>query len=133
MSPEVESIGASVLIVDDDEGMLETLADILAARDHEVATARSGEEALALLRDRHVDLVLMDIRMPGLDGLQALRRMRAQQPDLPVIMMTAFTRHDSVEEARGLGVTVLPKPLDLELVLDRLARVTRNPGPGTEP
>jgi DNA-binding NtrC family response regulator len=108
----------AVLVVDDDAGMVETLADILAARRYRVATAQSGAAAVARLRGDRYDVVLMDIQMPGLNGVDALRAMRALAPDLSVIMMTAYTRHELVEEARqATALEVLTKPLDLDRVL----------------
>ena len=120
---------SSILIVDDDEGMVETLADILAARHYEVATARSGETALAHTRTRAVDVVLMDIRMPGINGVQALQAMKQTSPEIKVIMMTAFTRDELVAEAqRATAVAIVPKPLDLGYVLDLVDRVARGDG-----
>jgi len=109
---------ASVLVVDDDAGMAETLGDILAARGHRVASAGSGHAAVAMTRRAAYDVVLMDIQMADLNGVEALKAIRSFAPDLRVIMMTAFTRHELVEEAKAArAVAVLPKPLDLERVL----------------
>ena len=110
--------GGSVLVVDDDAGMVETLADILEARHYRVGTAESGASAVAMVRDDRYDVVLMDIQMPGLNGVEALKAMRALAPDVSVIMMTAFTRHELVEEARRqTALAVLAKPLDIDRVL----------------
>ena len=122
----------AVLVVDDDAGMVETLADILAARHYRVATAESGASAVDMLRSDRYDVVLMDIQMPGLNGVDALKAMRAMVPDLSVIMMTAFTRHELVEEARQApALAVLAKPLDLDRVLVLIDGVVRRaPGQG---
>jgi DNA-binding response OmpR family regulator len=107
----------SVLIVDDDSGMSETLADIFTAKGYDAGTASSGQAALDLADRTPYDLVIMDIQMPGLNGLQTLRALRAKIPGIPAIMMTAFTRDESVEEAHRASVlAVLPKPLDLDEV-----------------
>ena len=68
----------SILIVDDDVGMGDTLTDILQANQYEVATAHSGDAAVSMMRRRAYDLVLMDIQMPGLNGVQALTAMKAE-------------------------------------------------------
>jgi len=120
--------GTTVLLVDDDPGMVETLSDILSARGYGVVTARSGLDALGLLREARCTVALMDIRMPGLNGVETLEAMRAVVPALPVIMMTAFTRDELVEEARrASAVAVLTKPLDLERVLRLVASVADPP------
>lgn len=108
----------SVLVVDDDVGMVETLSDILAARSYDVVTAYSGEIAVGMVRQKPYDVVLMDIQMPGLNGVEALKAMKAVVPGMSVIMMTAFTRHELVEEARRCtALAVVPKPLDIDRVL----------------
>ena len=117
------------MIVDDDVGMVETLADILAARRYDVSTARSGEAAVALVGQRTPDVVLMDIKMPGVNGVQALHAMKRTTPGIKVIMMTAFTRDDLVEEARrGTAVAIVPKPLDLDHVLGLVDRLAQSQG-----
>jgi DNA-binding NtrC family response regulator len=108
----------TILVVDDDVGMADTLTDILQAHEYEVAIAHSGDAAVSMTRRRAYDLVLMDIQMPGLDGVQALTAMKAEGLATHVIMMTAHTRDALVKEAeKRSGFPVLPKPLDLERVL----------------
>jgi CheY-like chemotaxis protein len=121
----------SVLVVDDDVGMVDTLVDILSARRYRVETAHSGDAAVAMVRRMPYDAVLMDIQMPGLNGVEALRQMKGLAPTISVIMMTAFTRDELVEEARqAAAVTVLPKPLDMDWVLTLLLRVIGPTVPG---
>jgi len=120
---------SSILIVDDDEGMVETLSDILTARRYAVTTADSGESAVAKVLQRAFDVVLMDIKMPGLNGVEALQAMKQRHPALKVIMMTAFTRDELVQAARrASAVAIVPKPLDLTSVLDLVDRVARSGG-----
>src|SRR5438132_14253909 len=116
----------SILIVDDDSGAIETLTDIFAAKQYRVGTASSGDEAVGLVRRSRYDAVLMDILMPGLNGVEAMKAMKAARPDIDVIMMTAFTRHQLVEEARrATALAVLAKPLDLDQVLALVDDATR--------
>ncbi len=120
----------SVLVVDDDSGMAETLADILSVFGYAVTTASSAVAAVRAVTQTRPDLVLMDVRMPGLSGVEALKRMRALAPQLAVIMMTAFARDDLAEEARrAAALAVLPKPLDVERLLALLTQVARSEGP----
>lgn len=119
------SVRKSILVVDDDPGMADTLIDILQANEYEVATAHSGDVAVRMVRRRAYDLVLMDIQMPGINGLQALTTMKAEGLARRVIMMTAHTRDDLVREAETRsGFPVLPKPLDLKRVLDLATSAT---------
>ena len=108
----------SILLVDDDAGMVDTLTDILEAVHHRVCAAGTGATAVAALAATPVDVVLMDIQMPGLNGVQALRAMRDRAPGLPILMMSAYTRDELVEEAERIsGRPVLRKPLDVPEVL----------------
>jgi len=115
----------TILVVDDDLGMADTLTDILQANQYEVAIAHSGETAVSMARRRAYDLVLMDIQMPGLNGVQALTAMKAEGLAKRVIMMTAHTRDELVKEAeKQSGFPVLAKPLDLERVLSLASSAT---------
>ena len=121
----------TILVVDDDIGMAETLTDILQANQYEVAIAHSGDAAVTMARRRAYDLVLMDIQLPGLDGVQALTAMKAEGLATHVIMMTAYTRDELVKEAeKRSGFPVLPKPLDLERVLSLATSATGRAGEG---
>jgi len=127
---------ATVLLVDDDVGMVDTLGDILCASGYEVATAHSGDAAITMVRDSRYDVALMDIQMPGVNGVEALKAMRALDQRMDVIMMTAFTRHELVEEAgRATAVAILSKPLDIEQLLALIKTTARRAGepPGTSP
>lgn len=116
--------GLRTLVVDDDPGMLATLSDVLAASGFEVECARSGSEAVERARTWLPDCVLMDMRMPDLDGLETFRRLRPVAPDCFVVFMTAYSNPELMAEARRAGaVEVVPKPLDLQHLL-RLIEVT---------
>ncbi len=107
-----------VLVVDDDEGMAETLRDVLGASGYRVETAFSGHQALERVRQRPPDGILMDLRMPDLNGVEAFRQLKRLAPDSFVIFMTAYSVSDLVAEARSEGaVEVLAKPLDLARTL----------------
>ncbi len=107
-----------VLVVDDDEGMVSTLHDILGAAGYDVDVAHSGPDAVERVRLQAPDCILMDVRMPGLNGVEAFREIKKLSPESFVIFMTAYAASTLVEDARSEGaVEVVPKPLDLERVL----------------
>jgi DNA-binding response OmpR family regulator len=114
---------ATVLLVDDEEMNRDGLARRLQRHDYEVVTARSGREAIELLGGRRFDLVLLDIMMPGMNGLEVLKFLRRVDSlvDLPIIMVTAKGESEDMVEALELGANdYLTKPLDLPVVLARI-------------
>ncbi len=107
-----------VLVVDDDAGMVATLHDILGAAGYSVDVAHSGPEAIERVRRKAPDCILMDVRMPGLNGVEAFREIKRLSPESFVIFMTAYAASTLVEDARLEGaVEIVHKPLDLERVL----------------
>lgn len=113
-----------VLIVDDEPGMRVTLAEILEDEGYEVLTAASGEEAVARCAERSFDVVLMDVRMPGIDGVEAFRRIRRAKEQVRVILMSAYSVQDLRRLALEEGaVAFLPKPLDIEVVVRLISEV----------
>ncbi len=109
---------ARILVVDDDEGMVATLRDILGVAGYQVDIAYSGQDAVDRVRLQTPDCILMDVRMPGLNGVEAFREIKRLAPESYVIFMTAYAASTLVEDARREGaVEVVPKPLDLEQVL----------------
>lgn len=114
------SQGGRILIIDDEAPLRQTLARILQRAGHEVTTAESGEMGLSILSNASFDLVYMDIRMPGMAGLEALKAVHACQPNLPVILFTAQPDMQSAVEALRLGATdYLLKPLQPEVLIER--------------
>ena len=113
-----------ILIVDDDRLMVRTLRDILSLRGWETDGVHSGEEAVAAIRVNEYAVVLMDVRMSGMSGVEALREMRALRPDLRVILMTAYAATELLAQAERDGALhVFPKPVELERLLDTLDAV----------
>lgn len=102
-----------VLVVDDDINLVKVVEYNLAEEGYKVLTASSGEQGLEILLENHVDLVLTDIRMPGMDGMEFLRRIQAQWPNMQVILVTAFAAIDSAVEAIKAGaVDYIGKPFN---------------------
>jgi len=101
----------SVLIVDDEKNIRLTLSRALETLELETGTAVNGEEALAKLGDKRFSLILLDLRMPGMDGMEVLRRVREARPDIKVIIITAYGTIESAVEAMRLGaVDFIQKP-----------------------
>ncbi|MBI2502421.1 MAG: sigma-54-dependent Fis family transcriptional regulator [Candidatus Latescibacteria bacterium] len=109
--------------MDDDEKMGEVLRKVLIRHGYHLSLASSGEEALRQLKRRLFDLMLTDIRMPGMDGLALLRRAREISPETTVIMMTAFGAVDSAVEAMKQGAyDYISKPFKMDEVLIAISR-----------
>ena len=103
---------ARILVADDEAGIREFLSDALAADGHEVVLAGDGDEAARLVDQRSFDLVLTDLKMPGRDGMALLRKLRAEQPEVQVVVLTAHGTVDSAVEAMKLGAfDYLRKPI----------------------
>jgi two-component system, cell cycle response regulator DivK len=105
-----------ILIVEDNERNLKLLRDVLGAHGYRILEARSAEDALVLAREERPQLVLMDIQLPGMDGLAALRNLRAapETTATPVIAVTAFAMKDDRERLLSAGFDgYLEKPIDV--------------------
>lgn len=101
-----------VLVVDDEKSIRKTLKAFLEDATYRVATAENGEDSLALVRRERPDLILLDLMMPGLSGVDVLKEFHAMDPDLPVIIITAYPDSELMAEAmRFPPVTLLPKPV----------------------
>jgi two-component system, NtrC family, response regulator HydG len=116
-----------ILVVDDEEGPRGSLAANLKLEGHEVIEAHDGWEAIELAQQSHFDLMITDMRMPGLDGLDTFRELRKIQPGIVVVIMTAFTEEQRVDDALSEGAyAVVRKPFDpvrlFALIMDALGR-----------
>ncbi len=126
MSPKLDAEAATpanILVVDDKEQMREVLRKFLAAEEYQVETASDAADALARLNAGRFDLVLSDIRMPGMDGVELLGQVRANCPDTIVILMTAFGSIEAAVDAIKRGASdYVSKPFQVEEVLLRIRR-----------
>ena len=115
-----------VLIVDDDQRMAKTLLDILKVKDYEVEAAYSGPEALDKVKESRFDCVLTDIKMPEMNGIELHRIIKEVQPELPTVLMTAYSTDALVKEGLEQGaLAVLAKPLNLNLLLSFFSALSK--------
>lgn len=119
----------TILIVDDEKNYPPILSAVLEEEGFETLTANSGHEALEILENSDIDLVLTDMKMPTMDGIELLERIKAKDPDLPVIMMTAYGTVDKAVEAMQKGAySYILKPFDNErlvLYVNKACRMYR--------
>lgn len=102
------------LVVDDDRSMVQTLSDILRMNGWDVRPAYSGTTALQAAIEEPFDVVLMDVKMPGLDGVDAFKAMKKAKPDIRVVLMTAYAAPERLSDAEREGVVrVMSKPVDI--------------------
>ncbi len=115
-----------VLIVEDDPAIARFLERGLAAHGHRSVKVDNGQDAVIMAVDESVDFVLLDIMLPGMDGQEALRRIRARRPGLPVLMLTARDEvRDKVRALDGGADDYLTKPFDLEELMARMRALVR--------
>ncbi len=115
----VGTMGLHVLLVDDEAEFASTLAERLSLRGFQAKVARDGESALARLGEESFDVVLLDMMLPGMHGLDVLRRVREALPDLPVVMLTGRVgARDGIDGMKGGAKAYLSKPVDIQELLD---------------
>jgi DNA-binding NtrC family response regulator len=113
-----------ILVVEDRDSLRRMLDRALSGEGYAVETAASGEEALALIAERQYDLVLTDLKLPGISGLDVLRGSRQVKPDLPVVVLTAYgTVHTAVEAMKEGAVDFLEKPVEIDDLFELVASV----------
>lgn len=115
-----------VLLVDDEEEFVKTLGERLEMRGIEPTTAFTGEAALKRIAEEQPDIMVLDIKMPGIDGMEVLRRVRKAYPRIQVIMLTAHGSDKDKAEAERLGAfAYMRKPVDLELLTNTMRAASK--------
>jgi DNA-binding response OmpR family regulator len=113
-----------LLLVEDDEKVAQVLAEAFASDGHETAIRHTGEDGLDYLARERPDAVVLDVRLPTLNGVAVLRRIRSTDPTLPVIIMTGLATPGEITEIRRLGVTeIVEKPEVLRRFSEALTRI----------
>lgn len=117
-----------LLVVDDQPGLLKLLEELFSGAGLQVVTAQSGKQALALMESIRPRAVLLDLRMPGMDGLETVKYIREKHGELPVVLMTACDEREALTRAEELGVRYyLTKPFDLNEARSLVRELLKKP------
>ena len=115
-----------ILVVDDDQRMARTTCDVLRIKGYDATAVHSGEEAVRKARSDSFDCVIMDIKMPGISGVEALKQIKAIRPKLPVVLVSAYASEEIVAEAKQHGAhAVVSKPFNLQNLLSFLSLLSK--------
>lgn len=126
MPKESKQLDANVLVVDDEEQFLKVFSQRLQGRGMKVDTANTGEEALERAKKKDFDAIILDMAMPGMSGIETLKRIKNENPDLQIIMLTGQGTVEKSVEAMKLGaVDFLEKPADLDKILEKIGEAKR--------
>lgn len=108
-------MGNKILIVDDQYGIRILLNEVFQREGYVTYQAANGMQALEIVRKHHPDLVLLDMKIPGMDGIEILKRLKDIDPDIKVIIMTAYGELDMIQETKELGALMyFAKPFDID-------------------
>lgn len=115
-----------VLLVDDEEEFVKALSERLQMRDMGSDLAFDGEQALKIVQEQEPDVMVLDLKMPGIDGMEVLRRVRKAYPNVQVIILTGHGTEKDEEEAKRLGAfAYLQKPVNLDLLVQTMKKAYR--------
>jgi two-component system OmpR family response regulator len=121
---------AKVLVIDDEQGIRALLDTLLRRKGYDVIVAESGQKGLECFRRERPDVLVLDLKMPGMDGLTVLRQVRSLDPIMPVIILTGAGTAETEQRVRALGVTeYVEKEFSLHLLGDALKRLLKTPHP----
>lgn len=121
-----EELKANVLLVDDEEQFLKVFSQRLEGKGLKVDTSTTGEEALKKVKGKDFDAIILDLVMPGMSGIETLKRIRSENPDLQIILLTGHaTVEKGVEAIKTGAVDFLEKPADLNKILEKVAEAKR--------
>lgn len=111
----VQLMAGKILIVDDQFGIRILLNEVMVREGYETYQAANGIQALEIVQNHEPDLILLDMKIPGMDGIEILKRVKKIDPDIRVIIMTAYGELDMIQEAKELGaITHFAKPFDID-------------------
>lgn len=117
-----EEINANVLLVDDEEQFLKVFSQRLESRGLKVDISTSGEEALNKVKGKDFDAIVLDLAMPGMSGIETLKRIKTENPDLQIIMLTGHGSIDKgVEAIKAGAIDFMEKPADLNKIMEKIA------------
>jgi CheY-like chemotaxis protein len=122
--------GMRVLLVEDDEDNRELMAEVLEGAGYQVLTAASGAAGLRALAEHSVDVVVTDVGMPGMGGLEVARAAKEIAPGVPVVVVTGYTEREDISSARGREVdAVLVKPVDPDALIAAVEQLVKRRRP----
>ena len=123
---------AKILVIDDEQGIRNLLDTILRRKGYDVVLAESGRKGLELFRRERPAVIVLDLKMPEMDGLSVLQQVRSLNPKQPVIILTGAGTPETERQVRALGVTeFVEKEFSLHLLGDSLKRLLNDPEPST--
>ncbi len=121
---KVKASGKKIMVVDDEESIREFMEETLSISGHQVITCESGDVALAEVKKELPDMVFLDLKMPGKDGIDVLKELIEIYPGLPVVMLTGYPTIETAKQAVTIGACdYVSKPLDVNLVMDMVKDV----------
>lgn len=113
----------SILIVDDNTNFCNTLSKILKKKGYATAVAENGQRAVELVKERHFDVILMDVKMPVMDGFEANKKIKQIRPSTIVIFITAFSAEDMIKDViRDSAYAMIKKPFELDVVVNMIKK-----------
>ena len=116
-----------VLLVDDEIDFLEVMSQRMKARGLEITTAESAAQAISIIKKKNFDAVVMDFQMPGMNGMEALKIIKNNNPEMQVILLTAYaTIEKTVEVIKAGAMDLLEKPADIDALIDKIKKAKRN-------
>jgi len=119
---------ANILIVDDEIDLLETLGDIFESKGYNVTMVEDGNKAIELLKKKYFDIILMDLKMPGINGVESFKEVKRLHPSAAVIMMTAGSVGEEIKEALGAGVeAIVDKPFNVKKLVSTIESILERP------
>ncbi len=122
-------IRTKLLLVDDEEDFISALAERLRLRDYETSVVTSGAAALVEIANARPDIVLLDLKMPGMDGMEALEKIKGKDPTIEVILVTGSVDREIGVTALKAGATAhIVKPIDIEDLLEKLQDIEKRHG-----
>jgi DNA-binding NtrC family response regulator len=114
-------LAAKILLVDDEEEFIDLMSQRLETRGLKVVTVQCGEEAVGIVADQSFDVAVVDLAMPGIDGIETLKQIKRERPDIEVIMLTGqATVQSGIEAMKHGAIDFLEKPVDLNVLMEKI-------------
>lgn len=121
-----EEIKANVLLVDDEEQFVKVFSQRLEGRGLKVDTSTTGEEAIQRVKSKEFDAIILDLVMPGMSGLETLKRIKSENPDIQIIILSGHgSIEKSVEAVKAGAVDFVEKPADVNKILEKISEAKR--------